>query len=134
MTRRKALATLGAAAITVRDARPQAAAEKDGGPKAGVAQGPRSTPMLCGYSQNLIKVPYPQLGFIAQQVGYEGVDLTVMDGGHVNPHITNVDLAERTISGPRQLRAAKACCSPQRMAVARARSRSFRRVTANSNC
>ena len=92
MTRRKALATLGAAAITVRDARPQAAAEKDGGPKAGVAQGPRSTPMLCGYSQNLIKVPYPQLGFIAQQVGYEGVDLTVMDGGHVNPHITNVDL------------------------------------------
>jgi sugar phosphate isomerase/epimerase len=92
VTRRQALATLGAAAVTARDARPQAAAEKDGGPKAGVAQGPRSTPMLCGYSQNLIKVPYPQLGFIAQQVGYEGVDLTVMEGGHVNPHITNVDL------------------------------------------
>jgi L-ribulose-5-phosphate 3-epimerase len=92
VTRRQALGALGAAAIAVRDARPQAAAEKDGGPKAGMSQGPRTAPMLCGYSQNLIKVPYPQLGFIAQQIGYEGLDLTVMDGGHVNPHITNVDL------------------------------------------
>ena len=92
MNRRQALAALGAAAITARSARPQAAAEKDGGPKAGVAQGPRTAPMICGYSRNLIKVPYPQLGFIAQQIGYEGIDLTVMDGGHVDPHITNVDL------------------------------------------
>ena len=37
-------------------------------------------------------MPYPELGLIAQQIGYDGVDLTVMDGGHVNPHITNVDL------------------------------------------
>ncbi len=74
------------------NARPQAAAEKDGGPKAGVAQPPRATPLICAYSQNLAKVPYPELGKIAQQIGYDGVDLTVMDGGHVNPHITNVDL------------------------------------------
>jgi L-ribulose-5-phosphate 3-epimerase len=48
--------------------------------------------MLCGYSQNLAKVPYPQLGEIAAQIGYEGLDLTVMIGGHVDPRITNVDL------------------------------------------
>lgn len=92
MTRRHAIAALGASAILPRGARPQAAAEKDGGPKAGVVQGPRVTPMICAFSQNLIKVPYPELGVIAQQIGYDGVDLTVMDGGHVNPHITNVDL------------------------------------------
>jgi len=92
VTRRQAIAALGASAILARDARPQAAAEKDGGPKAGVALAPRSTPMICAFSQNLIKVPYPELGLIAQQIGYDGVDLTVMDGGHVNPHITNVDL------------------------------------------
>ncbi|MDP9053656.1 MAG: sugar phosphate isomerase/epimerase [Acidobacteriota bacterium] len=72
--------------------RAQAAAEKAGGPREGVTQGPRSAPLICGYSQNLIKVPYPQLGFFAQQIGYEGLDLTVMDGGHVNPRIANVDL------------------------------------------
>jgi L-ribulose-5-phosphate 3-epimerase len=92
MTRREAIAALGASAVLARDARAQAAAEKDGGPKAGVAQAPRTAPMLCAFSQNLIKVPYAQLGIIARQIGYDGVDLTVMDGGHVNPHITNVDL------------------------------------------
>jgi sugar phosphate isomerase/epimerase len=92
VTRRHAIAALGAAALTAREARPQAAAEKDGGPKAGVERAPRTTPTICAFSQNLIKVPYPELGVIAQQIGYDGVDLTVMDGGHVNPHITNVDL------------------------------------------
>jgi L-ribulose-5-phosphate 3-epimerase len=92
VTRRQAVAALGAAALTARQALPQAAAEKDGGPKAGTARAPRITPIVCAFSQNLIKVPYSQLGVIAQQIGYDGVDLTVMDGGHVNPHITNVDL------------------------------------------
>jgi sugar phosphate isomerase/epimerase len=92
MTRRSAIAALGASALLTRDARPQAAAEKDGGPKAGIVAAPRRTPMVCAFSQNLIKIGYPQLGIIAQQIGYDGVDLTVMDGGHVNPHVTNVDL------------------------------------------
>jgi L-ribulose-5-phosphate 3-epimerase len=92
VNRRQAIAALGAAALTAREARPQAAAEKDGGPKAGVARASRTTPTICAFSQNLIKVPYPELGLVAQQIGYDGVDLTVMDGGHVNPHITNVDL------------------------------------------
>jgi L-ribulose-5-phosphate 3-epimerase len=92
VTRRHALAALGASALLARDARPQAAAEKNGGPKAGVAQAARATPLICAFSQNLIKVPYPELGMIAQQIGYDGVDVTVMEGGHVNPRITNVDL------------------------------------------
>lgn len=92
MTRRTALAALGASAFLERDARPQAAAEKNGGPKAGVAKTARATPMVCAFSQNLAKVPYAELGVIAGQIGYDGVDLTVMEGGHVNPRITNVDL------------------------------------------
>lgn len=102
MTRRQAIATLGATAILTRDAHPQAAAEKDGGPKAGVARAPRATPMICGYSGNMAKVPYPQLGLAAQQIGYEGVDLTVMQGGHVDPRITNVDMvrAIESVRGP----------------------------------
>jgi L-ribulose-5-phosphate 3-epimerase len=92
VTRRHAIAALGASVLAAREALPQAAAEKDGGPKAGIALSPRTAPMVCAFSQNLVKVPYPELGMIAQQIGYDGVDLTVMDGGHVNPHITNVDL------------------------------------------
>jgi sugar phosphate isomerase/epimerase len=49
-------------------------------------------PLLCVYSANLAKVPYYQLGDIASQMGFDGVDLTVMIGGHVDPRITNVDL------------------------------------------
>lgn len=92
MTRRHAIAALAASALLPRSARPQQAAEKDGGPKTGVAAGPRATPLICAFSQNLIKVPYPELGMIAQQIGYDGVDLTVMQGGHVDPRIINVDL------------------------------------------
>ena len=92
MTRRHAIAALGASALLAAMPVRRLAAEKDGGPKAGIVQAPRATPMICAFSQNLIKVPYPELGLIAQQIGYDGVDLTVMDGGHVNPHITNVDL------------------------------------------
>jgi sugar phosphate isomerase/epimerase len=97
MNRRQAnaaIAAIGAAALSARNvaADAQAAAEKDGGPKAGVTQGRRTRPMICGYSGNLAKVFYPQLGLIAQQIGYEGIELTVMNGGHVNPGATNVDL------------------------------------------
>jgi len=92
MTRREVIAALSGAALSAHSALPQAAAERDGGPKAGAAPSVRSIPLVCAFSQNLIKVEYAQLGMIAQQIGYDGVDLTVMDGGHVDPHITNVHL------------------------------------------
>jgi sugar phosphate isomerase/epimerase len=101
MTRRTALA-LGAGALLAREARPQAAAEKDGGRAANAPVAPRRAPLICAYSNNLIKVEYAELGTIAQQIGYEGVDLTVMNGGHVNPQIVNVDLvrAIESVRGP----------------------------------
>ena len=102
MTRRQSIAMLGAAAMLARDAHPQAAAEKDGGPKAGRCQTAPRRADICGFSGNLAKVPYAQLGLIAQQIGYEGIDLTVMQGGHVDPRITNVDLvrAIESVRGP----------------------------------
>lgn len=68
------------------------AQQPDQAPRFGRAAPQRTTPLLCGYSQNLVRVPYPQLGEIAAQIGYDGLDLTVMIGGHVDPRITNVDL------------------------------------------
>jgi hypothetical protein len=93
LTRRTALATcakLGAATL-VRDALAQDPTPS-AKPKFGYSAPKRTAPMLCVYSQNMIKVPYFELGNIAGQIGFEGVDLTVMPGGHVDPHIISVDL------------------------------------------
>ncbi len=99
MTRREALGTLGRTniggcgiACRKMPAGRRATEKELAAPKRGVVKGARSTPLVCAYSKNLAKVGYAQLGMIAGQIGYDGVDLTVMDGGHVNPHITNVDL------------------------------------------
>lgn len=86
MTRRTALAALGASTLLTPDAWPQTTVPKELDAK------PRTTPTVCVFSQNLAKIPYPDLGGIAQQMGYDGVDLTVKEGGHVSPRVTNVDL------------------------------------------
>ena len=80
------MAALGATALISRPALPQVAPER----KAALTA--PAMPLVCAYSQNLAKVPYPELGSIAQQIGYDGVDLTVREGGHVSPRILNVDL------------------------------------------
>ena len=49
-------------------------------------------PQIILYSQNLIQVEYPELGDVVKQLGFDGVDLTVMPGGHVEPRLANVDL------------------------------------------
>jgi sugar phosphate isomerase/epimerase len=43
------------------------------------------------FSQNLIQIEYPELGDIVKQIGFDGVDLTVRPGGHVEPRLANVD-------------------------------------------
>ena len=88
MTRRTALAVLGASASLARTAWPQAPAS----PFAATPPPPAGVPLICIYSQNIAKVDYPEVGSIAQQMGYDGVDLTVREGGHVSPRILNVDL------------------------------------------
>jgi L-ribulose-5-phosphate 3-epimerase len=93
MTRRTAITALGAAPFLPRayGQNPPAPGE-DAKPKFGYSAPRRSMPMLCVFSRNLARVPYAQLGDIAGQIGFEGVDLTVMIGGHVDPRVTNVDL------------------------------------------
>jgi L-ribulose-5-phosphate 3-epimerase len=49
-------------------------------------------PQLCIFSKHLAKVPYTELGGIAKQLGFEGVDLAVRPGGHVEPQQVHVDL------------------------------------------
>jgi sugar phosphate isomerase/epimerase len=61
-------------------------------PRFGAAAPRRTMPLLCVHSATLAKVPYFQLGDIASQLGFDGVDLTVLIGGHVDPRVTNVDL------------------------------------------
>ena len=92
MTRRTALAGLGELIAAGAVTRAAAQTPPDTTPRFGRSAPQRTTPLLCVYSQNMIRVPYPQVGDIAAQLGYEGVDLTVMIGGHVDPRITNVDL------------------------------------------
>src|SRR4051812_4429732 len=98
MRRRDAISALGIAALSVRNTLAQ---EPPAGwnppqrltPKATAdRQKARTRPLLCMYSGNLSKIPYPELSGIAGQMGFEGVDLTVMKGGHVDPALYMVDL------------------------------------------
>jgi sugar phosphate isomerase/epimerase len=85
LTRRSAFAALASAAVA-------AAQEPDSQPRFGLSGAPRTQPMICGYSGNLAAFSYAEIGDVAREIGYEGIDLTVMIGGHVDPRITNVDL------------------------------------------
>ena len=90
MTRRSALGLLGSAAwATAGKAQAQ---QQDNQPRFGLSAPPRQQPMICGYSGNLAAFSYADLGDVAREIGYEGIDLTVMIGGHVDPRVTNVDL------------------------------------------
>ena len=71
MTRRTAIAALAAPAL--------------GG-------GAAPMPPLCIFSKHLSKIEYTDLGAIAKEIGFDGVDLTVRPGGHVNPYLVSVDL------------------------------------------
>jgi sugar phosphate isomerase/epimerase len=93
MTRRTALAAIGAASFALRapgqtppapDTAPQ--------PKFGYSAPRRTAPMLCMFSRNMERIPYYEIGGLAQQIGFQGIDLTVTIGGHVDPRVTNVDL------------------------------------------
>ena len=53
---------------------------------------PAAVPPLCLFSKALAKVGYTDLGEIVKQLGFDGVDLTVRPGGHVEPRLSNVDL------------------------------------------
>src|SRR5277367_6049052 len=83
MTRRQALALLAATAAPVRAATVP-------------------VPSLCLFSGSVQGLEYSELPLIAKQLGFEGVDLTVRPGGHVEPRLSNVDLvrAIEEVRGP----------------------------------
>ena len=90
MNRRRAILTLGA---TVFSARAQPPAPQRVTPEVEAARAKAGTrPLLCVYSGCLAKIPYPQLPEIVGSMGYDGIDLTVMPGGHVDPSRYMVDL------------------------------------------
>lgn len=72
MTRRQALALLGAA-IPVRAAA-------------------RPVPALCLFSGCVQQLEYSDFPPIIKQLGFDGIDLTVRPGGHVEPRLSNVDM------------------------------------------
>ena len=61
---------------------------------------PRTTPMLCLFSQNLSRLHYSELGGVMKAMGIEGCDLTVRQGGHVHPERSPAELV-RAIEGIR---------------------------------
>ena len=71
MNRREALALLGASALPA---------------------APPAVPVLCLFSKILAKVDYTEIGEIVKQFGFDGIDLTIRRGGHVDPRLSSVDL------------------------------------------
>src|SRR5271156_5673356 len=61
-----------------------------------------AVPWLCFFSGRGQGLDDLELPLIAKQLGFEGVDLTVRPGGHVEPRLSNVDLvrAIEEVRGP----------------------------------
>src|SRR4051794_4785703 len=53
---------------------------------------PRTRPLLCFFSKYLQKLEYVEIGGLIKQLGFEGCDLTVRPGGHVEPDKVQVDM------------------------------------------
>lgn len=52
---------------------------------------PKIQPALCIFSKHLSKLRYEELGGIVKEMGFDGIDLTVRRGGHVEPAKAQVD-------------------------------------------
>jgi sugar phosphate isomerase/epimerase len=52
----------------------------------------RATPLVCLYSQVLIDIDYIDLAPIVRGLGFDGCNLTVRPGGHVDPKAADVSL------------------------------------------
>src|SRR6185312_937111 len=96
MNRRHAISTLGGMALAARTFAQQRVT-----PEAEAARlKPGTRPILCVYSGCFAKIPYPELPEIVGALGYEGIDLTVMPGGHVDPakYMVELDRAFQTFN------------------------------------
>ena len=59
-------------------------------------------PLVCVSSSALTGVGYAEMGKIVKQIGFDGVNITVMPGGLVEPHQAPVDEVPRlrVFTGP----------------------------------
>src|SRR6185312_3487997 len=88
LTRRQALVGM---ALAVPWPRQLSAQKKRNGPL------PRTSPALCLYSDQLMKIGYNEMGQFVGMLVFDGVELTVQQGGHV-PLEGDIDLhLERAI-------------------------------------
>jgi L-ribulose-5-phosphate 3-epimerase len=88
VTRRAWMVGAAGVAAQAQAPQPQAAQPAPGPP----APPPRTRPMLCMFSKYLQKLEYVEIGAIIKQLGFEGCDLTVRPGGHVEPDKVQVDM------------------------------------------
>ena len=56
------------------------------------AQTPHPSPTICLFSKALSKIHYSHLGEVLKDLGFDGCDLTVRPGGHVEPALAPADL------------------------------------------
>jgi len=90
MTRRQILAGMAAAGVAAAQQQP----EPDGPrtPRPRTPPKPRTTPVVCLYSQHLIKVEYEAVGMVLRDLGFDGCDLAVVPGSHIPPEHAEQDL------------------------------------------
>jgi sugar phosphate isomerase/epimerase len=91
VTRRQILAGIAAAAVGAAQQQP---AQPDGPrvPRPRGAPKPRTSPAVCLYSQQLIKVEYDSLGMVLRDLGFDGCDLACIPGSHVPPEKAGAEL------------------------------------------
>src|SRR5437879_6430 len=53
---------------------------------------PRTSPAVCLYSQQLIKVEFESLGMVLRDMGFDGCDLACLPGAHVPPERAGAEL------------------------------------------
>ena len=85
MTRREILAGMAAAGLVAAQDGPRT-------PRPRTPPKPRTTPIVCLYSQHLIKVEYEAVGMILRDLGFDGCDLAVVPGSHIPPEHLEPDL------------------------------------------
>ncbi len=96
ITRRTAIAALGAATLAFgQEATPPVRVTPD---SEADRNRKRVRPAVCAYSGCFAKIPYSELPDIIRTMGYDGIDLTVMPGGHVDPskYMVEMDRAFQT--------------------------------------
>ena len=97
-TRRALLSAMGGAAFALGQDKPQTQPDRVTPDSEADRNRKRVRPAVCAYSGCFAKIPYSELPDIIRTMGYDGIDLTVMPGGHVDPskYMVEMDRAFQT--------------------------------------